>query len=107
MEDLIEGQKQITIQKIVKMLNDKRLANKNTWVTDNILLMTTPDMTATIKYKMYNTWIQIFTLDIQTKEGNHTIKDGSPMDMKVAKFKEWIAKTTTIYLNTLWNGYGQ
>lgn len=84
------------IPNIVNKLNRLRLGNKDKWIMGSITLVDLPSYetcTAKLKYKMYNTWVQI--LELETTIGNDTkrIRDSSPMGMKPTEFKKWLAKS--------------
>lgn len=90
MEDLIRDEASVAIKKIIKDINAKRLANKDKWVMDKYCLVDVPNYTVYIKYKMYNTWVQILELEVISMGERAFIRDSSPMDMKPTAFKAWL-----------------
>ena len=84
------------IPNIVSKLNRIRLGNKDKWIMGSITLVDLPSYEtcrARLKYKMYNTWVQI--LELETTIGNDTkrSRDSSPMDMKPTAFKNWLKES--------------
>ena len=84
------------IPNIVNKLNRLRLGNKDKWVMGSITLVDLPSYetcVAKLKYKMYNTWVQI--LELETTIGNDTKRnrDSSPMGMKPTAFKKWLKES--------------
>lgn len=84
------------IPNIVNKLNKLRLGNKDKWVMGSITLVDLPSYetcVAKLKYKMYNTWVQI--LELETTIGNDTKRnrDSSPMGMRPIAFKNWLKES--------------
>ena len=73
----------MNIKEFVKWANDERLANKGEWIQ----LSGVVDGNS-VQDKAFNTWIQVWRVD--------SIQTGSPMEMKVGEFKEWLEKELTL-----------
>ena len=90
------------IPNIVSKLNRLRLGNKDKWVMGSITLVDTPKCTATIYYKMYNTWVQVLEL-VSVNDGKaRVIKDSSPMGMKPTAFKVWLDHSIKVMLKDMY-----
>jgi len=67
----------MTTVEFVKLVNDMRRNNKDRWVQTVQTVNGEP-----VRYKAYNTWIQILELkDFRT---------GNPHDQKVREYKAWL-----------------
>ena len=101
MEDIVNDQINLSVKMIVKNLNAERLANKDKWVSGSYTLVDIPKCTATVYYKMYNTWVQVLEL-VSVNDGKaRVINDGSPMGMKPTAFKVWLEHSLKVMLKDI------
>ena len=95
------------ISNIVSKLNRLRLGNKDKWVMGSITLVDLPNYetcVATLKYKMYNTWVQVLQVEITNSDKREFIKYESPMGMKPIAFKAWLECNLKSAFRVMFNG---
>lgn len=92
------------IPSIVKKLNGIRLGNKDKWTMGIINIVDFPSAKlycVRLKYKMYNTWVQILELEVTVDGKISHIKDSSPMGMTPTAFKKWLKESLQSLLRSL------
>ena len=80
----------MTIEQFVKLANDKRKLNKNSWVflTENVEGIN-------VEYKAYGTWIQVMRMGF--------IRTGTSMNISVKAFKYFLNSALTSELAQIEN----
>ena len=73
----------MNIKEFVKWANDERLANKGEWIQLSGIVDGN-----SVQYKAFNTWVQVLQVE--------SIRTGSPMQMQVGEFKQWLEKELTL-----------
>ncbi len=68
-------------EQFIKLINDKRKANKNRWYSFSQSVNN-----CIVSIKGFNTWVQI----IEVNHGTHITKDSGPMDCSVKQLNDFL-----------------